>query len=114
MRLVADILERAKGYVERGWCQGSSATNEQGEVVNPFHPSACCWCAQGAVNAAAFEFRLESWFESAVTSLRKELRILGVENPSIPRWNDDPFRTKQEVLDLFDRAIQRLKEQIDA
>jgi hypothetical protein len=43
--------------------------------------------------------------------LPRALRALGVVTGmnSIEGWNDDPRRTKQEVLDALDAAIERVE-----
>ena len=50
-----DILVKAKEYLEQGWCQGDLAQDELGRAVDPLEPSACQWCAGGAIEVAAWD-----------------------------------------------------------
>lgn len=103
---LTELLISARGYVERGWTQDVGARNALGAECDPCDARAASWCTAGAVYAAG----------GGVTSLvflARELMGLGmmeVERDSLSNWNDDPARTKAEVLALFDRAIERSKE----
>jgi hypothetical protein len=47
-----DLLIRARGFIERGWCRGAMARNEVGNEVEPTSEQAVAWCAGGALIAA--------------------------------------------------------------
>ncbi len=97
-------LIEARQKISEGWTQGAYArmSNEvdDGGRVPVDSPLATCWCSVGAVSAVT---------PSGVYStpyLAKLREILDVPTiADIIQWNDDSFRTKEEVLDLFDRAI---------
>lgn len=44
-------LEAAKALIQdpNKWCQGSDAQNENGDAVCAWAPTACKWCAVGAL-----------------------------------------------------------------
>jgi hypothetical protein len=108
-----ELLLRARQLlIERGWCQGALFETEQGP-----------YCAMGAIRYAAKEAGIPEFrnvgsrtnatiietkgtpIASAVATLRDE-----VEADGIAGWNDENFRTKDEVLDAFCKAAGSLKE----
>lgn len=50
-KAVIRLLERAKGFIERGWTRGAYARDENGDGVGSRNPTAVCWCAAGALSA---------------------------------------------------------------
>lgn len=94
-------LIEARQKISEGWTQGAYArmSNEvdDGGKVSADSRLATCWCSVGAVSAVS---------PRPYETLRKLKETLGgVSTADIIQWNDDPTRTKEEVLDLFDRAI---------
>lgn len=88
-------------YIRRGWTQKSYARNAKGEDVLPNDPSACSWCAHGAMVAAFYGI------EDAVqrnnehcTAITRLSDSMGFSN--IPMWNDDPHRSQEEVAAAFE------------
>lgn len=78
---IADVLDDAADYIEKyGWTQGALQL-DTGEV-----------CAMGAISRCATD-ALPGW---AFKSLSRYL-----DRQIIPKWNDQPGRTKQEVLDAL-------------
>jgi hypothetical protein len=49
---VYEILERAKGYLEKGWTRNVQAVDGGGFTCSPTSPEAARWCAEGALAAA--------------------------------------------------------------
>jgi hypothetical protein len=86
--LVEDHLRRARQHlVDFGWIQ-NSATTGQGS------------CAAGAI------LYFEDVRRSPVPTLDYLTKALPCGDYLIARWNDQPGRTKEEVLMLYDRAIK--------
>lgn len=98
---VLDVLKKARSYVERGWISRAMARDSAGELVHPCDPYATCWCLSGAIRAAQGQ-KLIPQVEIEITKL---LREVGGFNKPVYQWNDDPDRTKYEVLELLDRAL---------
>lgn len=95
---VSEVLETAADIIEKeGWIQ------------NGFGHSRLGYCAVGAIaRAEGFDFPTFAFEEPSEKALRS---YLGVE--WVPSWNDDPARTKQEVLDALRGAAkqERIKEE---
>lgn len=112
-------LKDARTKIENGWTQGS------------YHKflanSSEAFCAVGALRFTSYsQYETESdliyangVYNQAVHLLAQELpavwKRLGreLDNPApnhhaVVLFNDDKGRTKEEVLDLFDRAIERV------
>lgn len=98
------ILIEAQQKITEGWTQGAYArmSNEvdDGGKVPVDSPLATCWCIMGAVFAvtpAGVPYRM---------ALDKLKEANGWEDTSnIIQWNDDPDRTQEQVLELFDKVI---------
>jgi hypothetical protein len=75
---VTQALIAGRRRIEEGWCQGVMRT--WGAV-----------CAVGAISRNP-------------KALEVLQRAIG-EGCYIPKWNDMPGRSKEDVLDLYDRAI---------
>lgn len=111
MKLVLARLKEARALLERpyGWTQ---RRYERGTGRGY-----SAYCASGAVDAAvtnhakSFERR---WRNQGLVlkELKETLHASGQCGRlecSIESWNDEPGRKKREVLDLFDRTIERLE-----
>jgi hypothetical protein len=96
---VSDQLGEARGYIEEGWIQHAL-----------FHLNG------GACVLGATLGRYEAQAE-----LRETIEEMWPRGPwirdagggrrvDIAAWNDHPGRTRQEVLDVFDKTILRLQE----
>ena len=97
MTAVADVLNGAAGLIERdGWCQ-RQYRDENG-----------CRCLAGAIDAVAGEdpeFHWEST-EDAVT-VRARHAVADVVGKNWSSWNDEPGRTKAEVVAVLRAAAER-------
>lgn len=103
----ADVLRKAKVKIEQGWCQLASARDASGNPVHPGSPSACEFCMTGAIEAAAGMMSRNEYLD-----LSKHVRSsLPVQALGIPSWNDSRLRTKEEVLAVFDKAIERAEKE---
>jgi hypothetical protein len=86
-------LRRAREMIEAGWCQKIASI-----VKDDRHDR----CAATAINDACAEIG-----RPLMMSPRKYFyRSIGCLNNDVPRWNDDEYRTKEDVLAAFDRAIR--------
>jgi hypothetical protein len=89
---VADLLDGAADIIERdGWCQ--KALERDGAV-----------CALGALNKAALgdAYGLLSSHPNGLLAFGALFRRVGM----LHLWNNEPERTKQEVLDEFRKAAK--------
>ncbi len=92
---------------EKSWCKKSPARNKRGIGVFVDSPEACQFCAIGALakvaeaNHGRFENNLV--YTMALDHLSKQL-----EWRPITDFNDDPKTTHQDILSLFDKAIQAI------
>ena len=109
------ILKEARALVEKGWTQNADARNKRGAECPKFDKHASAWCITGAMDAASYKrFTLSSrvWQE-AVRAMRiaiNSVRDRNVECVFLSDWNDVPGRKKEEVLAVFDKAIESLQE----
>jgi hypothetical protein len=101
-----EVLVLARNLISGvGWCQGKSTqTDTEGKVV--------AFCMVGAVGEAiGIEFlNIDSRIE-AKNLLRKAIGG-NIFRGIVPlcEWNDNANRTKEEVLEVFDEAINLAEE----
>jgi hypothetical protein len=84
---VLQMLSDGRTRVELGWCQQSM--RQRGSV-----------CMIGSLVVADFDT-----FTQAEGLVLTAIHTLGYDHRSIPEFNDDLDRTKEEVLEVFDTAI---------
>ena len=90
----------ARALIEKGWTQGYLAANPKGKQVPPEDPEACAFCMIGAMVRASHDS------EVSLNELRRaktQLHGFG----SLADFNDTTGRTKAEILEVFDRAIEQ-------
>ncbi len=107
---MSDVLEglkRAKELIERGWTQNTLARATDGAPTATFAEDAVSFCISGACVRGAMEIGLPVWkLDGAIEAA---LRKHGYHR-RIANWNDQPKRTKEEVLALMEEAIRDAKE----
>lgn len=106
-QVVDALLELGELMERRPWCQ---------RVLHS--PSTGAICLKGGIRLTAYgvlypgvrraeEYRLAMEIEEAL------FRCLPAMNYSLPSWNDQPDRTKQEVLDLIQTAAKAEMKKLD-
>lgn len=110
--LVLRVLTRARGYIERGWCQDWLARDADGNRVDAVtNPRAVAFCAGGAIERAGVdEFDAHrSWIEDRGLIWFKVANHIPA-NTAIAVWNDGVCSRHATVLAGFDHAIdERIK-----
>lgn len=96
---VIRVLDEAKKVlIEKGWAQGYSAKDGRGVLVAVSDPTACAFCAVGALLRAS-----KGSYEGVINDV---LDAVGAVTPgyNIPNYNDAKDRTKEDILEMFDKA----------
>ena len=109
---VLTVLSDARALLaEPGvWTQTSFARDAQGQPCESSSPEACQFCALGAIERAehtryGFAMHWSASREALVAALPQGAL------DSVMVFNDNPTRTVDEVLALFDRAVTLLAAQ---
>lgn len=90
------VLRGAYTLVMRGWCRRHLAVEDEGRSVHwPEADAPVAWSLHGAVKTGTLAGH------SAALVLRKLTGCVDLQ-----RWNDEPLRTKRQVLDLLALAIE--------
>lgn len=101
MKTAREVLMEARRLIdEKGWTQNTFARDKSGEPVVPDAYCAVCFCSTGAIARAAQD-------DDLLVRMEARRRLRAVIDSSIPDWNDNPERTKDQVLAAFDQAIER-------
>lgn len=107
-KTVKEVLVAGRWILENvGWCQLSfyqtKSKEKRFDVQNAStHGDVGCACAVGSIYLV--DVKDESLHEQAVRVLQD---LLG--DNSVAAWNDNPYRTKKEVVDLFTKGIKKVK-----
>ncbi len=101
-----EILKRARGRItaQEDWCKGEFARDKSGKGCSPTGTNAVTWCARGAVDYVTGGGGLSgNYAHTALTDASFELFERG---PAVV--ND--AGTHEQVMHMYDRAIQLSKE----
>lgn len=104
MRPTKVLLQRARAVLtpDGAWTQGWFAKDKEGKTVTSDSKYATCFCAIGALERVCESDELYT----AAHALRP---FLPPEASGVPGYNDRPTTTQQDILALFDRAIEACK-----
>jgi len=98
-----ELLKAARAKVEAGWTQGSAARDADGLKCGWSEGRACSFCAMGALWRVAGGAELPE----ATGILERALDGVGAwPGMSVISFNDSPYRLKEDVLKLYDVAIE--------
>lgn len=95
-------LRRARDLIQSGWTQGEDARDAEGHPTYLENDGATCWCMVGALVRAG------------IPRSQFEFEYPNGESESVLFWNDEPKRTKAEVLACFDNSIAALESELTA
>jgi hypothetical protein len=86
---------KALDYIKKGWTQGEFARDSKGDSVPSNSTAAVSWCTAGALGMAYDVCKY-------MGALNKLAAVIGTRKLSV--WNDDPNRTREEVIAAFEKA----------
>jgi|688.fasta_scaffold598302_3 hypothetical protein len=75
-----------------GWCQQEFARDKQSDIVDYRSEEACQFCILGAINRVYLDTKHHSILDNHL--LQKGIH-------DVVEWNDNPMRTKEEVIELL-------------
>lgn len=93
---------------EKNWCKLAPARNKSGACTYLDSPEACKFCAIGALAKVA-EANNGRFHNNLVYSMTLDHLSKQLDWKSITEFNDDPKTTHQDILSLFDKAIQAIQ-----
>lgn len=104
-----EVLLRARQLIEGGWCKGRYHLTAEEQKRKPQYGFVEDWlntdddryCTIGAIRQAAFDIG----YQGNIAPIIERVRVASRANIPVSRWNDQPQRTKTEVLEAIDRAI---------
>lgn len=94
------LLEKAKSVLARGWCKIHQAENSEGKPTGISASDAVSFCVYGAVGFVcpdADTARQVREYLQDVLEWRTGWR-------EVANWANDPRRTHEQILELFDAA----------
>lgn len=100
-----EILQKARGLIEKGWTQGEIARGKDNERRSEYDSEAICWCMVGSIFCASGP--LDDYL---IPNPERKKAFLAIESAvgrlNLAAWNDESGRTQSEVLQAFDKAIE--------
>jgi hypothetical protein len=107
-RWTDEVLEAASERLRFGWTQGVTATTVSGEQQSTPDADSAAFCLLGALTAAARALGADSYTrQRAERSIAEAIGADRRNTRAIAKWNDDPGRSKAEVIALVERALAR-------
>lgn len=108
------VYTLAADIVDRGWTQGVMACNKLNEQVPIESTSATCFCLSGAVFKAASVLYPLIGLDKYILSGKVGDKIRSKHNSfyNNAHWNDEPDRTKEEVIALLHEMADEMKEEV--
>lgn len=95
--LAEQMLSDAYELVVSGWCQGAGARDELDRPIEPSSAFARRWSAPGALERVWRRTAEDS--DAALDAFERANLALAAAVKDVPqRWNDEPTRTRDEVL----------------
>ena len=99
-----DISKEMRDKISKGWCQNTNAQDDLGLTVSVSSPRASSYCLAGALSSSLGKYCDRYYDFSTEDLIYKKLHEK--INTSVIKWNDDPKRTKKQVLALLDSVIE--------
>lgn len=98
------LLRKAKRLIKNGWCQHSYAETPNGPTFNWADPAATNFCAMGAI----FKSRPDGISDNDICNVLEKLVYRIDKSTSVAVFNDEPGRTKEDIINLFTKAEKLL------
>jgi len=110
-----EILRTAKDKISspEHWSQGGYAVDSEGRSVTPDSQEAVSWCALGAIRAVYLTGLKDVDLYCRVGEILTTtvLRCSKGKLASAAKYNDSPARKHEDILHMFDVAIELAGEQ---
>lgn len=104
---VLKVLVNTRCLIMVGWTQGSSARDSLGRRVDVLSKDARCYCLTGAVIRSCYSGDIPPDSRLEVVTLQYLIEAIPFSHSrDIITWNDIPWRTKEQVIQVIDRAIE--------
>lgn len=101
----AELYNKAADIIKKGWTQNAFARNEEGFSVTPDGKDATSWCLTGALwLVVRGNKNPKEYYGDVPLTVHNLIKNLGLRE-SAGVWNDDPNRTKEEVIELLQKAV---------
>ena len=101
-----DILRKtAKLLEEKGWTKYYYAVDKKGQPVPPLSSKAYSFCLVGALCRIVDKDPLSGFFGDCKKT-KPIIKKLNVKVGELSNWNDDPKRTKEEVIKALRKAAR--------
>lgn len=100
------ILTEARNLIAdpARWTQEAYARNDRGYHVDSTHPTACCWCASGAMCRVNGPEPDSDIWTACIKNMREACAELFPHMSGFVAVND--HGTHADILKVFDRAIE--------
>lgn len=98
--LVYELLLKARAAILRGWTQKVLARDAEGNQVRTQSSGAVCFCTVGALWHVTDDERVVVFVSGILRRILPETRY-----STLAKWNDNPLRTQEEVVALYDKAL---------
>lgn len=100
-KCILECLVKAKEKLKKGWCQRTYAVNKYGVSTAAESKDAAKFCALGSIYAST---------KSGLLAAKCRICLSRqIEKYNIAQFNDKPTTKKEDVIKVFNKAINALK-----
>jgi hypothetical protein len=106
---IKEVLIAARWILDNiGWCQGSYTKTKSGEygVLPPIHSDNIGDVSAACLEGAVWLVETKNHLLPGETFDFIQFKIENKYSQSITSWNDEPKRTKKQVLSFLDKIIE--------
>lgn len=110
-----EILQAVRDLIEKGWMQAAPAGVFDGAALQPCRssdPRATHFCLEGAINRVCeSKLPISLYVFELLSAQIGAYMCLGMnaKTRKITWWNDQPGRTKEQVIELIDKTLENLE-----
>jgi hypothetical protein len=97
------VLHAVRDRIASGWSQGAPARDSSGAEISITNDKASAWTLCTAFALAG----MDGPMNRLPRAIRGVADVTAME--SMEEWNDAPARTKQDVIDALDAAIEHVE-----
>ncbi len=104
----SEVLKFGLEQIQRGWTIRAFARDANFQPVGLESPNTVCWCAVGALYQKIknpYSEQLKEALSILDSVIREQNSTL-----SILHWNDQPGRTKEQVIAVYRAAIEKAEQ----
>lgn len=104
------LLRKAERRIKKGWTQRTYARDKEGVTIRSDSKHAVQFCLLGSINEETRTNKDDTVIAAKEAIMHVQPAI--VSDDGLHYWNDDPFRTQEQVLDTLHKAVNLVRREL--